>query len=148
MHLRPMTEDDLDSITRLERQIFPDPWSRESFKFEITENKFSMPLILENEGNIIGYAIVWKIYEEFHIANIAIRPEEQGKKYGYFLLKSILELVDDCRYAILEVREKNERAIRLYQKYGFRTIMKRPRYYRNGETALVMQKIFAKKNVP
>ena len=95
----------------------------------------------------MGYAIIWRIYEEFHIANIAIHPEFQGKKLGDYFLGEILNLKGDCAYAILEVRESNKKAIQLYKKYGFRTIMKRVRYYRNGETALVMQKIF-RKNQP
>ena len=53
-------------------------------------------------------------------------------------------MAGNCRYAILEVRENNIRAQKLYKNFGFRTIMKRPSYYKNGETALVMQKIFTK----
>jgi ribosomal-protein-alanine N-acetyltransferase len=99
-------------------------------------------LLQENE--IFGYAVIWKIYEEFHIANFAIRPDQQGKKFGKLFFEKILELREDADFALLEVRESNHRAIHLYQKFGFRTIMKRMNYYRNGETALVMQKIFGK----
>jgi ribosomal-protein-alanine N-acetyltransferase len=144
MEMRRMKKEDLDTIVQLERQIFPDPWSRISFEYEIFHNPFAIPLILEQSGEIYGYAIVWKIYEEFHIANFAIRPDQQGKKFGNLFLEKILDLHEDSAFAILEVRESNQRAIRLYQKFGFRTIMKRVQYYRNGETALVMQKIFGK----
>lgn len=144
MKIRRMQKDDIDTVVKLEKQIFPDPWSRTSFEYEIFHNSFSIPLILEHLNEIYGYAIVWKIYEEFHIANFAIRPDQQGKKLGNYFLEKILELHDDASYALLEVRESNFRAIRLYQKFGFRTIMKRLKYYRNGETALVMQKIFIK----
>jgi ribosomal-protein-alanine N-acetyltransferase len=147
MVVRRMTDKDLEAVTDLERTIFPDPWSRDSFEFDLKNNPYSVPLILEDEQKIVGYAIIWKIYEEFHIANLAIQPEKQGKKLGTYLLKEILNMHQDCAYAILEVRESNKRAIQLYKKFGFRTIMKRTRYYRNGETALVMQKIFTKKRV-
>ncbi len=142
MRVRRMTTTDLDEVVRLESRIFPDPWSRANFEYDLNDNNYSIPLVLEKNGQIIGYAIVWRIYEEFHIANIAIRPEFQGMKLGDFFLREILNLQGDCTYAILEVRESNKRAIHLYEKYGFQTIMKRIRYYRNGETALVMQKIF------
>jgi ribosomal-protein-alanine N-acetyltransferase len=144
MEIRRMKREDLDTIVQLEREIFPDPWSRISFEYEIFNNPFALALILEHSGEIFGYAIVWKIYEEFHIANFAIRPDQQGKKFGNFFLEKILNLHEDSAFALLEVRESNQRAIRLYQKFGFRTIMKRVQYYRNGETALVMQKIFGK----
>lgn len=144
MQIRRMTEKDLDDIETLERQIFPNPWARSSFDFEIKHNPYSFPLILEENKEIIGYAVIWKIYEEFHIANIAIRPDYQGRKLGKYLLMEILKMADNCKYAILEVRESNVKAIQLYEKFGFKVIMKRIAYYQNGETALVMQKIFRK----
>jgi len=146
MKIRRMTEKDLDVVTKLERRLFPDPWSRSSFEFEIHQNIYSFPMVLEQKGQIIGYAIIWKIYEEFHIANLAIHPDFQGRKLGSYFLDQILKMKGDCRYALLEVRESNKRAIHLYEKFGFKTIMKRPKYYRNGETALVMQKLFLDEN--
>ena len=143
MRIRRMTEADLGLVVFLERKIFPDPWSYQSFHFEVTQNSLSLPLILEDEENMLGYAIIWRIYEEFHIANIAIHPDYQDQKLGTRFMENILSLKENCAYAILEVRESNQRAIHLYRKFGFQTIMKRPRYYRNGETALVMQKIFS-----
>jgi ribosomal-protein-alanine N-acetyltransferase len=142
MHIRRMTLEDLNNVVELERKIFVDPWSRKSFEFEVSNNQFSFPLILEDQNKIVGYAVIWRIYEEFHIANLAILPEHQGKKFGKFFLQQILKNTDECKYAILEVRESNHKAIKLYEKFGFRVIMKRVKYYRNGETALVMQKIF------
>ena len=143
MKLRRMNESDLDEVLTLEKQLFPDPWSRSSFEYEIGGNPFSVPLVLEIEDKMYGYAIIWRIYEEFHIANFAIHPEKQGQKLGTQFLENIFQLKGDCAFAILEVRESNARAIHLYEKYGFKVIMKRARYYKNGETALVMQKIFS-----
>jgi ribosomal-protein-alanine N-acetyltransferase len=142
MEIRAMTLDDLQEVARLERQLFTDPWSKSSFEFELKENPYSSALILEIDQQIAGYAILWKIYQEFHIANLAIGPKFQGKKLGTRFLKEILDRRGDCSYALLEVRESNKNAIHIYEKFGFRTIMNRPNYYRNGETALVMQKIF------
>ena len=145
MRVRRMTIEDLDQIVNLEKEIFPDPWSWANFEYEIHKNPYSIPLILEKDQDIWGYAIVWKIYEEFHIANIAITPSKQGKKYGSNFLKYLFKLSGDCKYAILEVRESNLRAIKMYQKFGFKIIIRRERYYKNGETALVMQKFLNKK---
>ncbi len=142
MLIRRMKPKDLAVVVELEKSIFPDPWSPSSFDYEINQNPFSVPLIMEAQGKIYGYAIIWRIYEEFHIANIAIRPDMQNKKLGSSFLKHILSLKEHCAYAILEVRQSNQRAIHIYEKFGFKTITKRERYYKNGETALVMQKIF------
>ncbi len=43
---RRMTREDLDTVVQLERQIFPDPWSRASFEYEIFQHPFSLPLVL------------------------------------------------------------------------------------------------------
>lgn len=144
MQIRRMIDQDLDIVVELEQQLFPDPWSRKSFEYDLHHNPYSLPLILVDNEKIIGYAIAWRIYEEFHIANIAVHPDFQGRKIGTYFLGELLKMHKDCSYAILEVRESNVRAIHLYKRFGFRTIMKRIRYYRNGETALVMQKIFIK----
>ncbi|MBN2367010.1 MAG: ribosomal protein S18-alanine N-acetyltransferase [Calditrichaeota bacterium] len=146
MKVRPMQDSDLDVVVELEKTVFPDPWSRISFEYELKSNPYSLPLILEHMGEIAGYAIIWRIFEEFHIANIAVHPNLQGRKMGSYFLRHILSLKENCSYAILEVRESNQRAIHLYENFGFNIIMKRTRYYRNGETALVMQKIFSKEN--
>jgi ribosomal-protein-alanine N-acetyltransferase len=144
MRIRRMTIEDLDQIINLEKEIFPDPWSWANFEYEIQKNPYSIPLILDKDGDIWGYAIVWKIYEEFHIANFAIAPSKQGQKHGSNFLKHLFKLSGDCKYAILEVRESNLRAIQMYQKFGFKIIMRREKYYKNGETALIMQKLLNK----
>ncbi|GAB4339492.1 MAG: ribosomal protein S18-alanine N-acetyltransferase [Calditrichia bacterium] len=140
MRIRPMQTGDLDRVAELEAQIFSDPWSRSSFEFEVKHNRFSFPVVLEKDGELVGYAVVWKMFEELHVANIAISPDYQGQGLGEYLLQEILKDPGICQYALLEVRESNYRAIRLYEKYGFKTIMKRLQYYKDGETALVMKK--------
>ena len=90
-----MTEKDLDTISELEQEIFPDPWSRNSFEYEVVQNPFGIPLVLENQERIVGYAIVWKMYDEFHIANFAIIPEHQGQKLGARFLENLLKLYDN-----------------------------------------------------
>ncbi len=141
MMLRRMTEEDIPAVAAIEKALFPDPWSENSFRHEVLHNRFSIPLVLEEEGEILGYIIAWKIFDEFHIANVAVRPDQQNRGLGQFMLREILKHAQGCRYALLEVREHNRPAIHLYHKFGFRTIFRRPGYYPNGETALVMQKI-------
>lgn len=137
--LRRMRATDLDRIMIIERQIFSDPWSKTSYQYELYGNRFSMPLVLEIDGKIAGYTVVWRIYEDFHIATFGISNDFQGQGWGRYLLKSILELTDKSSRAILEVRESNKRAITLYKSVGFSVINIRKKYYRDGENALVMQ---------
>jgi ribosomal protein S18 acetylase RimI-like enzyme len=43
-----------------------------------------------------------------------------------------------ARGLVLEVRPSNRRAIRLYRHLGYDVVGRRPRYYADGEDALVM----------
>lgn len=141
---RYMTVEDLDAVMEIERQVFIDPWSRKSYEFEIIENRYSLPLVLEYAGKIVGYAVVWQVYEEFHIASLAIAPAQQGRGWGKYLLETLLKLADNADYALLEVRPSNTRAIRMYEQFGFTRLGVRKRYYQNGEDALVMRKMLRK----
>lgn len=139
--LRRMRVEDLDAIMAIETRVFPDSWSRQNFEFEVLTNRLSLPVVLEDqEGQIIGYAVAWLLFEEFHIATIAIHPDYQGRGLGRYLLQKLLEMAREQEYALLEVRPSNRRAIRLYESFGFRAIGRRKRYYRNGEDAIIMRK--------
>jgi ribosomal-protein-alanine N-acetyltransferase len=140
--IRKMTLAHLDAVVQIEKQLFSDPWSRRSFQFEILANQYSLPLVLLLDKNLIGYGIVWIIFGEFHIANLAIHPDYQQKGFGSYLLKEILKKAVGLDYAILEVRESNLKAIRLYEKFGFERIAVRRHYYSNGDDAIIMRRWF------
>ncbi|NIV72555.1 MAG: ribosomal protein S18-alanine N-acetyltransferase [Calditrichae bacterium] len=140
--IRPMASDDLDTILEIEQQVFRDPWSRQSYQFEINSNRLSRPVVLEYMNEIIGSAVVWNIYREFHIATISISPMHQGRGWGEYFLSALLEMADNAEFAILEVRRSNTAAISLYKKFGFKQISVRLHYYRNGEDAIIMRKDF------
>lgn len=140
--IEKMTLQHVDEVVKIEQQLYSDPWSKKSFLYEVMGNQFSAPSIMLLDNKIIGYCIVWKIFGEFHIANIAIHPNYQGNGYGTYFLTEIMKENDGLEYAILEVRETNHTAIHIYEKLGFVKISKRFSYYSNGENALVMRKLF------
>lgn len=130
----------LDDVLKIESRIFTDPWSRKSFQYEILANAYSLPLVLLMGETVIGYSIIWMIFEEFHIANFAIHPDYQGRGLGAYFFNEIMKKAVGVEYAILEVRDTNLKAIRLYEKFGFKKIVLRKHYYSNGDNAIVMRK--------
>ncbi len=140
--IRPMTVADLDEVMKTELRAFADPWSRKSYLTEILENDYSNPVVMEYKTEIVGHAVVWEIYEEFHIATLAVSPEFQGQGLGNFLFERLLGMAHNAEFALLEVRKSNIAAISMYEKFGFVSIGFRRQYYRNGEDAMVMKKIF------
>ena len=79
--------------------------------------------------------------DEAHITTFAVHPAWRRQRIGERLLLAFLDLARDrhAREATLEVRLSNLAARRLYEKYGFRPVGLRPRYYSdNNEDALIM----------
>ena len=79
--------------------------------------------------------------DEAHITTFAVHPRYRRRRIGERLLLAMLDLSADrhAREATLEVRLSNLAARRLYEKYGFRPVGIRPRYYSDDqEDALIM----------
>jgi len=135
-----MQKEDIEDVFLLEQRIFEDEWSLQSFYSELENPEVSIPLVVEEDKQIIGYAIVWYYADELHISNFAISPEYRRRGLGRRLLNYIMNLVSDYKFAYLEVRMSNRPAIALYEQYGFEPLYVRERYYRNGEDAVIMVK--------
>jgi ribosomal-protein-alanine N-acetyltransferase len=91
--------------------------------------------------SIVGYAGLWLMTDEAHITTIAIDPDFQGNGLGELLLVALIDRAKSigARWLTLEVRVTNEVAQRLYEKYTFKEMGVRRRYYSdNNEDALVM----------
>lgn len=89
---------------------------------------------------LLGIGCLWAILEEAHITTLAIEPAQQGQKLGQLLLTELLlqAYYRGLERATLEVRASNERALKLYQKFGFSEAGIRKRYYSDGENARIL----------
>jgi ribosomal-protein-alanine N-acetyltransferase len=103
-----------------------------------------VPWVAEEEGRVVGYLVAWHVADELHIGNLAVAPAKQGRGIAASLLSGALASAAErgIEYAALEVRVSNERAIRLYERFGFSGIAIRKAYYEdNGENALIMLRV-------
>jgi ribosomal-protein-alanine acetyltransferase len=80
---------------------------------------------------IIGFVGVWLLPEEAHMVTIAVREDSRGCGVGELLLIAAIEMVTQRQQPVmtLEVRVSNKVAVSLYEKYGFKHMGLRPRYY-------------------
>jgi len=91
--------------------------------------------------SIVGYAGLWLMTDEAHITTIAVDPDYQGYSIGELLLLGLIDRAQQigARWLTLEVRTSNKVAQNLYEKYTFKEMGLRRRYYSdNNEDALVM----------
>lgn len=138
--IRPMRVGDIEQIVAIEKETFSTAWSQTAFLNELS-NPQSFYMVYEKEEQIVGYGGFWKILEEGHINNIAIRKDCRRQGKGKKLLEAMINngrCIGIDRFT-LEVRRSNQTAIQLYQKMGFVGKGMRPRYYQEPvEDALIM----------
>lgn len=105
-------------------------------------------LVVEVEGEVAGFAVASALCAVFPIEaeleSLAVAPACQGRGMGTALLRATVVWAAEQRAETfrLEVRASNERAIRIYDKAGFRKTGRRPGYYSAPlEDAVVMERI-------
>jgi len=136
---------DIDAVTALEREIFSDAWSRDTFHQEVVNTRGTMPVVLEDNetGDLLAYMVAWTVADEAHLGNVAVVPARRGEGLAQRLLDYLESAARGraARMIVLEVRRSNTPARRLYEKNGYYPVMVRKRYYAdNKEDALVMVK--------
>ena len=141
--VREMAASDIPPLLEIERESFPVPWTAGMFMIQLGLSDESENLVLLSGERIIGYISSWYGYEEVHILSIAIASAERGCGGAKMLLDEALGRArgKGSLKAVLEVRVSNGRAIRFYEKHGFRRIGIRKGYYADsGEDALLLEK--------
>jgi [ribosomal protein S18]-alanine N-acetyltransferase len=139
--IEPMQLADLDAVHQIELASFSSPWPPNAYRSELETNRLASYLVARIDDDIVAYGGMWLMVDEAHITTFAVHPAWRRQKIGERLLLAFLDLAvaRQAREATLEVRLSNISARRLYEKYGFRPVGLRPRYYSdNGEDALIM----------
>ena len=139
MTIRRLTYADLPQVIAIERRAFPAPWSLAMFVLELSKPAGICLAAVEGK-TLVGYLVCSRYDTVWHVMNVAVDPELQGKGIGSAMLQHLLaEVGDDRARYTLEVRQSNAPAIRLYERLGFRAAGLRRRYYQdNGEDAVIM----------
>jgi ribosomal-protein-alanine acetyltransferase len=141
-NFRDMTAADLDAVLGIEAAVQDYPWTRGKFTGALESGNLCK--VLEEAGEILGYAVMLEAPDEMELLTIAIAACHQRKGLGRWLLSRVLEYAREKKMmrVILEVRPSNEAALGLYGREGFAEIGLRRGYYcaHNGgrEDAIVM----------
>jgi len=118
----------------------------DNFTYELTKKEFSTNPYLKiityvEKDKIIGFLLYSLIYDRIEIEQFEVITKERRKGIGDKLLKYLIEKYQDTdiKNITLEVKEDNIVAINLYEKYGFKKVSTREKYY-DGINGLLMEK--------
>ena len=120
-------------------------WNSEIIQEKIKNKKFKY-WIYEVENSIKGYLGIQFLEEEIEILGIGVNQGSRRKNIATELMDELIEYFEKSEYKkiILEVRESNTVAQRLYKKYGFKQISRRKKYYVDEDAKVYQrEKIYA-----
>jgi ribosomal-protein-alanine N-acetyltransferase len=133
------TRADVEAIHRIEEVSFPAPWRREFFISELNaDGRYN--LVAKKEGVVVGYLFAMWIFDEMHVNKIAVAESERRQGIADALMERCFAFARarEVESISLEVRISNTGAQDFYKQLEFKSSYLRPRYYPDGEAAVVM----------
>jgi ribosomal-protein-alanine N-acetyltransferase len=152
--LRPARLEDVGVLAVIDASASANPWSEGQFNAACAESAGGRNTVLvvhqldqlDQHNPIDGFIVFSQVLDEASVHNIAVRSSRQGRGLGHLLLKASMEQMR-CAGAVrclLEVRQSNTAARRLYEGHGFVPDGERKNYYPGPptrENAVLMSRI-------
>lgn len=139
-----LSQDDADEIAALHARSFSEPWPKGDFS-TLLQQEAMLALGARHEGALVGFILFGVVAPEAEILTLCVDPSHRQRGAGYLLLTQAISLLAMRKIfrLFLDVARTNEAARALYAKAGFAETGMRPRYYRNGDDAILMERIIA-----
>ena len=132
---------DAEALSIIDEQCFDgtERYDKNSFDAELNEDSKHY-FVATYDNLVIGYVGLQVLGNDLNLVKIAVLPQYRQLGVGFQLMQmaSDFRKENNLEKYFLEVRENNKKAIKLYQKFGFKTSNVRDKYYGDGENALVM----------
>lgn len=142
--LRRMTHDDLPAVMDIERTTFPaDAWSEAMMRGELADQPRTRHYVVAEVGDrVVGYAGLAAAGDQADVQTIAVLADHRRAGVGTALMNELLtEAARRGAVSVfLEVRADNPPAQAMYERFGFRRLGLRRRYYEDGTDAITMVK--------
>ncbi len=131
MEIRVYKKEDIPMITSLALKL------HDNYVFYL--DTYSSCLVLEENGNIIGFISYSIIYDRAEIIDVIIDEKYRDKGYGKKLVSEVITIAfsNNCNNITLEVSILNKVAIRLYENMGFEIVGVRKKYYKDNDGYLM-----------
>lgn len=138
-----LTVDDLGILLAIENQCHSHPWTRGNFIDSLAMG-YAMELLWAGDI-LLGYFVAMSGVDEAHLLNITVNPACRGQGWAPVLLGRLRDWAASTGAARiwLEVRQSNQRARHVYERFGFEAVGRRKGYYPvsplEREDAIVMR---------
>ena len=128
--------DDAAELARIARAALPEATTAASIRASLAREG-ALAFVVDPG---LGFALGWRAGEEAEILTLAVDEDARGQGLGRALATALLDAsrAAGARHVSLEVRGSNKPARALFASLGFAPQRTRPRYYRDGEDALVL----------
>ncbi len=133
----------LQEIKSIYETDFENTWSIHILESEL-KNPNSKYIVAHIENEIVGFAGALLSVDTADITNIVVKKSYRNMGIGSKLLEALINLVkqNNKTCLTLEVNTKNVYALNLYNKYHFKNLGIRKRYYKGTDDAYIMTLYF------
>jgi ribosomal-protein-alanine N-acetyltransferase len=142
--VRAATDADVDAIAASEADnLGADAWSHGLVAEGVAGRLPTVHyLVAESEGLVVGHAVASLVADVAELQRIAVSSGSRRQGVARALLDEVIALAvtEDIGRLLLEVREDNAAALAFYAAQGFVELDRRPRYYRDGTGAVVLER--------
>lgn len=130
LQIAPSDIEDLPYILKIEQRSFTDPWTFKNFEDTFSLN-YAIMLTAKIKNEVAGYCCLYHIMDEGEIVNVAIDPRFRRAGVGMKMLSCLIECGRNAgvQRFLLDVRVSNEGAVSLYEKAGFKKVVKQKNFY-------------------
>jgi ribosomal-protein-alanine acetyltransferase len=145
MNIRPASPADIPAMMRLvNHSATAAHWSREQYDRVFGDDPpWRVALVIEEAVGMQGFLVARQVAAEWEIENIAIAGAARRRGLGTRLLGQFLDQArsEGATAVFLEVRESNQPARSLYEKWAFTENGRRPRYYTQPEEDAIVYRL-------
>ena len=137
-----MQDEDIDEALLAEQSHNIHILSTNILKEDIKNKNYYYLVAKNNQKKIVGYIGISYVLDEADIISIVVHKDYTKNGIATLLLQEIFKFAKDnnIQKLMLEVRNSNIPAQKLYEKHGFKQITIRKNYYDNSEDALIYEK--------
>lgn len=141
--IRKAKIDDIPALVAIEKKVFEQSLGESFLYDEFLLNPFAHYFVYEVNETVVGYIGYRAIDTQSEMMNFCVDPIYQGKHIGSEILTYTIDYLKNLgvKTILLEVRISNDKAIKTYEKFGFKKSHVREQYYGNEDAYVFIKEV-------